>query len=112
MGCCCQILTYALRPMFIKAQDFTPNHLYNWISQIAFDVVIFYFWGYKPLLYFVLCIFLAGGLHPCAGHFISEHYVFPHLDATQETYPYNRMKRAVPVGDFGAAEAVLRAKVE
>jgi sphingolipid delta-4 desaturase len=174
--CCCQILTYALRPMFIKAQDFTPNHLYNWISQIAFDLVVFYFWGYKPLAYFVLCIFLAGGLHPCAGHFISEHYVFPHLDATQETYsyygplnwltwnvgyhnehhdfcnvpwsrlpalkrcapefydnlavcdswcgviwdyimrqevgPYNRMKRAVPVGDFGAAEAVLRAKVE
>jgi len=28
--CCCQILTYALRPMFIKAQDFTPNHLYAW----------------------------------------------------------------------------------
>merc|ERR1712028_15612 len=86
--CCCQILTYALRPMFIKAQDFTPNHLYNWISQIAFDLVVFYFWGYKPLAYFVLCIFLAGGLHPCAGHFISEHYVFPHLDATQETYSY------------------------
>merc|ERR1711865_299319 len=57
--CCCQILTYALRPMFIKAQDFTPNHLYNWISQIAFDLVVFYFWGYKPLAYFVLCIFLA-----------------------------------------------------
>ena len=48
--CCCQILTYALRPMFIKAQDFTPNHLYNWISQIAFDLVVFYFWGYKVTL--------------------------------------------------------------
>ena len=85
---CCQILTYALRPMFIKAQDVTTAHVMNWASQIAFDAVVFYFWGWKPLFYFVFCIFLAGGLHPCAGHFISEHYVFPHLDATQETYSY------------------------
>jgi len=85
---CCQILTYALRPMFIKAQDITQAHIMNWVSQIAFDLAVFYFWGWKPLFYFVLCIFLAGGLHPCAGHFISEHYVFPHLDAMQETYSY------------------------
>jgi hypothetical protein len=30
----------------------------------------------------------------------------------QEVGPYNRMKRPLPAGDFGAAEAVLRAKVE
>jgi len=85
---CCQILTYALRPMFIKAQDVTTAHLMNWASQIAFDALVYYCWGWKPLFYFVFCIFLAGGLHPCAGHFISEHYVFPHLDAVQETYSY------------------------
>jgi len=84
----CQILTYALRPMFIKAQDVTTAHVMNWASQIAFDVLVFYVWGWRPLFYFVFCIFLAGGLHPCAGHFISEHYVFPHLDAIQETYSY------------------------
>jgi len=85
---CCQILTYALRPMFIKAQDITSYHLMNWASQIAFDAAVYYFWGWKPLFYMVICIFLAGGLHPCAGHFISEHYVFPHLDEKQETYSY------------------------
>ena len=85
---CCQILTYALRPMFIKAQDVTSAHLMNWVSQIAFDALVFYMWGWRPLFYLVFCIFLAGGLHPCAGHFISEHYVFPHLDAMQETYSY------------------------
>lgn len=84
----CQILTYALRPMFIKPQELTAMHLYNWISQIAFDLTIYHFFGWKPLMWFVVCIFLAGGLHPCAGHFISEHYVFPHLDEKQETYSY------------------------
>merc|ERR1739848_343875 len=85
---CCQILTCALRPMFIKAQDITAMHVTNWAVQIAFDAAMLYAFGWRPLAYMVLCILLAGGLHPCAGHFISEHYVFPHLDATQETYSY------------------------
>lgn len=83
-----QILTYAIRPMFIKPQNMTRMHAINWAAQIAFDAAILALWGPQPLLYMVLCIFLAGGLHPCAGHFISEHYVFPHLSATQETYSY------------------------
>jgi len=85
---CCQILTYALRPCMIKAQEITSMHVYNWVTQIAFDAVMFALFGWKPLFYMVLTIFLAGGLHPCAGHFISEHYVFPHLSKTQETYSY------------------------
>ena len=91
---CCQILTYALRPVFIKRQEITRMHIYNWISQIAFDGVMLYFFGWRPLAYMVLCIFLAGGLHPCAGHFISEHYVFPHLSATQ-------VRAAVPASPLG-----------
>ena len=85
---CCQILTYALRPSLIKPMDMSILLATNWVSQIAFDAVILYFYGWKPLAYMVLSILLAGGLHPCAGHFISEHYVFPHLSETQETYSY------------------------
>jgi len=84
----CQILTYALRPCLVRAQAITKAHAYNIAAQVAFDAVVFYCWGWRPLAYMILCIFLAGGLHPCAGHFISEHYVFPHLSDTQETYSY------------------------
>jgi len=86
--CSCQILTYAIRPMLIKRQELTKFHALNWAMQISFDALMFSYFGWRPLFYFVFCIFLAGGLHPCAGHFISEHFVFPHLDATQETYSY------------------------
>ncbi|EEQ37034.1 hypothetical protein CLUG_01157 [Clavispora lusitaniae ATCC 42720] len=32
-------------------------------------------WGWYSFLYFIMSSFLAGSLHPCAGHFIAEHYV-------------------------------------
>lgn len=60
-----------------------------------------YFFGFGPLLYFVASSILAGSLHPCAGHFISEvpchfkpinsliqpkqHYVFT---GSHETFSY------------------------
>ena len=84
----CQILTYALRPMMVRHQTFTKTHCVNLAVQLTYDAAILALLGWKPLAYMVFCIFLAGGLHPCAGHFISEHYVFPHLSGTQETYSY------------------------
>jgi len=32
--------------------------------------------GGNAVAYFIMSSFLAGSLHPCAGHFIAEHYVF------------------------------------
>ena len=85
---CCQILAYALRPCLVRLQAIGKWHVGNIVTQLAYDAAVFYLFGWKPLAYCLLCIFLAGGLHPCAGHFISEHYVFPHLSETQETYSY------------------------
>eukprot|EP00307_Rebecca_sp_RCC1486_P014035 CAMPEP_0119406082 /NCGR_PEP_ID=MMETSP1335-20130426/548_1 /TAXON_ID=259385 /ORGANISM="Chrysoculter rhomboideus, Strain RCC1486" /LENGTH=326 /DNA_ID=CAMNT_0007430141 /DNA_START=22 /DNA_END=1002 /DNA_ORIENTATION=- len=83
--CMHQILFYALRPMMIKSQTPTAMHALNIVVQVTFDLAIFKLFGAGPLLYMVLCLFLAGSLHPTAGHFLSEHYVF---DKGQETYSY------------------------
>ena len=53
--------------------------------QISFNAAILYFFGVKSLVYLISGSFLAMGLHPMAGHFISEHYMF--LNG-QETYSY------------------------
>jgi len=44
-----------------------------------------FFFGPKALIYLCLSSFLGSGLHPVAGHFIAEHYVWI---KEQETYSY------------------------
>lgn len=53
---------------------------------ILFDVWITRNFGWTPLYYFGLSAFLAGSWHPCAGHFIAEHYLFGSIQ--QETWSY------------------------
>ncbi|KAF2461372.1 dihydroceramide delta(4)-desaturas-like protein [Lineolata rhizophorae] len=74
--CTFQIFFYALRPMFVYRVPLTRTHALNVAGQLLFDVVIVKLWGPTALVYLLVSSFLAGSLHPCAGHFIAEHYVF------------------------------------
>lgn len=71
----CQILFYALRPMFVTQIPFSWVHLLNVVFQVSADALLVRSWGGNALAYFIMSSFLAGSLHPCAGHFIAEHYV-------------------------------------
>lgn len=82
-----QIVWYAIRPIFIKQYKLNIYHILNIIIQLLFDIIIYYNFGKGPIIYFLLSDLIAGGLHPCSYHFISEHYL---LETTnyQETYSY------------------------
>lgn len=80
-----QLFFYALRPLFLKPKPPGLWEFVNLIAQLALDVAMVYFWGWKSFGYLILSTFVGGGLHPMAGHFISEHYVF---NSDQETYSY------------------------
>ncbi|KAG8723525.1 hypothetical protein FRC09_002952 [Ceratobasidium sp. 395] len=84
--CTFQILFYALRPGFIRSQRPTAWHALNLVVQLTFDAILYHFLGGRALAYLVMSSFFAGSLHPCAAHFIAEHYVWDGLD--QETYSY------------------------
>ncbi len=62
--------------MMVYQLPFTSLHLFNVVAQLAFDIFLVHYLGAGALAYLIMSSFLAGSLHPCAGHFIAEHYVF------------------------------------
>ncbi|KAF8582531.1 delta 15-fatty acid desaturase protein [Ramaria rubella] len=84
--CTFQILFYALRPGLVRSQRPTKWHFMNISAQLIFNFVVYLALGPRPLIYLILSSFFAGSLHPLAGHFIAEHYLWDGLE--QETYSY------------------------
>lgn len=80
--CTFQIFVYALRPMFIYQLPITNLHLFNILAQVLFDYLLVYYASGNALAYLIISSFFSGSLHPCAGHFIAEHYVFSQSNPT------------------------------
>ncbi|KAG5635363.1 hypothetical protein H0H81_011538 [Sphagnurus paluster] len=81
-----QILFYALRPGIVRSQRPTQWHLINLLTQLAFNFLLVHNFGWYSMIYLLASSFFAGSLHPCAGHFIAEHYLWDGMD--QETFSY------------------------
>jgi sphingolipid delta-4 desaturase len=80
-----QILFYGFRPLIVSPKKPTKMEAMSLACALSFDAAIYYLWGPSALAYLLASTFLGAGLHPVAGHFISEHYVFVE---GQETYSY------------------------
>lgn len=70
----------------MRTQTPTKWHLFNLVLQVIFDCILVKVAGGRALVYLIMSSFFAGSLHPCAGHFIAEHYLWDGLE--QETYSY------------------------
>jgi sphingolipid delta-4 desaturase len=77
--CTFQILFYAIRPIFVFKVPFTSIHFFNIFAQTIFDYILIKTCSINSVYYLIFSSFLAGSLHPCAGHFIAEHYIFEKL---------------------------------
>ncbi|TWU71863.1 hypothetical protein ED733_003532 [Metarhizium rileyi] len=82
--CTFQIFFYALRPMAVYRIPFTWVHAVNLAVQLSFDALLVRYASWNAVLYLLLSSFLAGSLHPLAGHFIAEHYVYETVTPTQK----------------------------
>jgi len=57
----------------------------QWAVQVPFNVALYAALGPWGVAYLALSTWFSAGLHPVAGHFIHEHYLW---DEGQETYSY------------------------
>ncbi|XP_001367896.1 sphingolipid delta(4)-desaturase DES1 [Monodelphis domestica] len=71
-----QPIIYAFRPMCINPKPISDLEVINLLLQLSFDIFIYYFFGIKSLVYVFTGSVFGLGLHPIAGHFIAEHYMF------------------------------------
>lgn len=71
--CILQPFFYTLRPLFVNPKPLEPFELINIAVQLSFDALIITYLGWHILVYMIGGSLLAMGLHPVAGHFISEH---------------------------------------
>uniref|UniRef100_A0A2L2YI40 sphingolipid 4-desaturase n=1 Tax=Parasteatoda tepidariorum TaxID=114398 RepID=A0A2L2YI40_PARTP len=76
---------YTLRAFFVYPKPPSSLEIINLIVQLIFDAIVAYFCGIRMVGYMIGGTILAMGLHPVAGHFISEHYMFK---KGFETYSY------------------------
>lgn len=74
--CSFQIFAYALRPLLLRPLPLTFPLLLTWVIQICFDAFVVFFFGASCLRFLFASLVVAGGIHPCAGHFLTEHYDF------------------------------------
>jgi len=80
-----QGLAYGLRPLFMMPLPLNRWLVTNFVVQLAFDVLVYWAFGGKALAYLPISALLTMGLHPMAGHYLTEHYV---VQPPQETYSY------------------------
>jgi len=76
---------YCFRPLVVDPRPPGALELTNVAVQLAFNAAVVHVFGWRCLAYLAAGTVLAMGLHPVAGHFIAEHYMFA---KGQETYSY------------------------
>lgn len=83
-----QLVFYALRPCFQFPIKPCRYAAINAAVQVIFNAFLMFFFGPDPIKFLLASLFFAGGLHPCSGHFLSEHVQFDPNVGEQDTFSY------------------------
>jgi len=65
---------YAIRPLVVNPKPLDSKDYTNLAVQTVFLYCLHKVAGWSAILYLLVATFFGLGFHPCAGHFIAEHY--------------------------------------
>jgi len=65
---------YAIRPLLVCPKPLEDKDYYNLVTQALFLYTLHAVAGWSAILYLLFATLFGLGFHPCAGHFIAEHY--------------------------------------
>lgn len=81
----------AIRPARLKEIQLVDGWtIVNFIVQMAANVAVVYFFGWKALLFLTLSLFFSVGLHPLGARWIQEHFL-THGDHQETKSYYGRL---------------------
>lgn len=75
---------YAFRPLIVYPLTPEPMEVLNLLVQLTVNVIVVKVFGWHILWLMLGATMLGMGLHPVAGHFISEHYIMFTKEDEQE----------------------------
>ena len=82
---CVMPLFYSLRPYVVCPKPPSVLELLNAVCIVAWDLLIYHYFGFKGVVYLILGTLFGLGLNPVSAHIIAEHYEFV---KGQDTYSY------------------------
>jgi sphingolipid delta-4 desaturase len=65
---------YAIRPLLVNPKPLDKKDFMNIVTQFSFLYVLYTYAGVGAIGYLLAATLFGLGFHPCAGHFIAEHY--------------------------------------
>lgn len=80
-----QPLIIISRALFFIPKPISYLEIINAVVQFTFDIIVYYVFGIKSLVYMLAAFLLGLGLHPIAGHLIGDHFM---VLKGQGTYSY------------------------
>jgi len=89
---------YAVRPLITNPKPFDSKDYKNILVQACFLFTLHRIAGIGAIMYLLFSTFFGLGMHPCAGHFIAEHYtnlassLGPHQTSTSPIHKDGRQK--------------------